>query len=578
MKANQPHLLAALLLSSILFSCFGCSGKVQNSPSALELNHAEGEMEIAEQNDSSCSYFYFLWGTHAENNQRFQEAEEAYEKALICDPDSRFILRKLPILLIRMNKPHAAAQRLRENIKRYPDEIQDRLLLARLDVRSGEIEEAIELYREVIELSPGDETSLLRLGFLYSQHNQVLEAKNMFQQALDLNPQSLFAHLYLARLAAQTGDMNEAGSWYQAALDLNWSIDLALEVAGFHGSREEYEKVEQQYRAILQQDPDNTRAALGLVHTLLLQNKETEALDELQLLRKHSSDPKQIDITIARLYLRSGKPEKAAAVLEPIILRNNDPEAIYMLAVIRYQEKDLARAMALLKTITHHSSHYEDSVYLRVRILLDQERDNEGMALLKEILEGETASDPGLYSLLASLYMERNLLKECYDILDRALKEYPDNPALHFEYGLLLEQDNRQEKAIVHMQKVLELEPNHAEALNYIGYTWADQNTNLEQALEYIEKAMSLKPGNGYIQDSLGWVYFRLGKLDRAKAEILKALDMEPTDPHIHDHLGDIYRAQGRMGKAGEAYKQAEELFSDPARKKRMRKKLNDLQ
>ncbi|HID03721.1 MAG TPA: hypothetical protein EYP18_11015, partial [Desulfobacterales bacterium] len=100
---------------------------------------------LTDQVDSSCSYFYFLWGTHAENNKLYSEAEEAFEKALICDPDSRYILRKLPILLIRMGKQHGAAKWLRTLIDKYPDELQDRLLLARLNIRNGEIDEAIQL-------------------------------------------------------------------------------------------------------------------------------------------------------------------------------------------------------------------------------------------------------------------------------------------------------------------------------------------------------------------------------------------------------------------------------------------------
>ncbi len=128
------------------------------------------------------------------------------------------------------------------------------------------------------------------------------------------------------------------------------------------------------------------------------------------------------------------------------------------------------------------------------------------------------------------------------------------------------------------MEKVLELQPNHAEALNYLGYTWADNNVNLEKALEYIQKSIALKPGNGYIRDSLGWVYFRLGQLDMAVQEILEALKLEPNDPHIYEHLGEIYHAQGKESEALKAYQKAEELFVDQSKKLRMQEKINELQ
>ena len=135
-----------------------------------------------------------------------------------------------------------------------------------------------------------------------------------------------------------------------------------------------------------------------------------------------------------------------------------------------------------------------------------------------------------------------------------------------------------QQQAISHMEKVLELKPDHAEALNYLGYTWAENNVNLEQALEYIQKSMNLKPGSGYIQDSLGWVYFRMGKLDLAIKEILAALLLEPNDPNIYEHLGDIYQKQGKKRKAEEAYIKAEQLFTTKIGKNRMQEKLNELQ
>ena len=579
MKLRRGQLPFIFILSWGLFCCTGC-GPISHEtlPSQEYVIHEEENGTSSETVDSSCSYFYFLWGTHAENNKQFKEAEEAFEKALICDPDSRYILHRLPILLIQMGKPYAAAQLLRTTIEKYPDALQARLLLARLDIRNGEIEEAIELYREVIRLNPDDETILLRLGFLHSQQNQYNEAEKTFKQALRLNPESLFAHLYLARLGVQTGDYEQAGDWYKLALELNWSVELAIEIADFYGVQEEYDKVEQQYRSILKQYPGDEMAGLGLVHTLLLQGKETVALQELQYLRENSDNPNQIDVITARLYLRLGELDKAEEILQPVALQEDEPEAAYMLAVIYYQGKKLAQAMSLLATVEQESREYEDSIYLQVRILMEQQQDEEAMTLIEQTLADTKTAAPGLYTLLASLFMEQDQMQKGYSILDTAIEEYPDNPNIYFEYGLLLEQDGKQEQAIKSMEKVIELDPDHAEALNYIGYTWADNNINLERALQYIQKAMELKPGNGYIQDSLGWVYFRLGELARAKLEIMKALDLEPTDPHIYDHLGDIYREQGETEKAREADRKAEELFPRQEQKKRMQEKLNALQ
>jgi tetratricopeptide (TPR) repeat protein len=580
MRYRILHKPLLYFISLTLLFCNGCSS-ISNNELSLDQHLIPEETDpsiVTDRIDSSCSYFYFLWGTHAENNKRYNEAEEAFEKALICDPDSGYILRRLPILLIRMGKQEGAAKWLRTLIEKFPNDSQDRLLLARLDIRGGRIDEAIKLYKELIDLNPDDETMLLRLGFLYSEQDRYMEAEQTFHRALSINKDSLFAHLYLARLAIQTRNMDKASIWYEKALVINWSADLALELAEFYGMQKNYKAVELQYSTILKNHPDDHRAGLGLVHTLLQQNKENEALKILTDLRENSEDPNQINIIAARLYLRSEKLDKAATILAPMAAGQEMPEATYMLAVIRYQQKEFEIALGLLDTIQKESDQYEDTIFLKVRILLEQKKNDKAIQVLTQTIDDKNTVTPGLYTLLASLYMEQNQLQKGYDILDVALLKYPDNAKIYFEYGLLLEQDARQHNAIAHMEKVLELEPDHADALNYLGYTWAENNVNLEKALEYVQKSMHLKPGNGYIQDSLGWVYFRMGKLDLAIKEILAALQLEPNDPHIHEHLGDIYLKQGDKKKAEEAFKKAEELFSTAKNKVRIQEKMNALQ
>lgn len=575
MRQLKSPLLSLFFISIFLLCCTGCSS-LPSEDTALPKNQIEDEnIAEVEQTDSACSYFYFLWGIHAENNKRFSEAEEAFEKALICDPDSRYVIRRLPILLIRMGKQPEAEKWLHESIEKYPSDLQDRLLLARLYIHDEKIEEAIELYKQILALSPDDEGVLLRLGFLYSRQNRFDEAEKAFKQTLSLNKDSLFAHLYLARLSIQKKDMKQALNWYKKALKINWSVDLALELAEFYGVQKKYADVEQQYRLILKKHPEESRAGLGLVQTLLRQDNETEALQVLHELKLHSNDPEQIDIITAKLHLRSGKIEKAIKLLEPLALQENSSEAVYMLSVIHYQQKEYEQATKLLQTIKPASGNFEDSIYLQVRILMEQQQVTGAIELLKQTIDNTELNHPGFYTLLASLYMDRKQIKKGYAVLNKALQRYPNNAQILFEYGLLLEQDGAQKQAIAHMEKVLRLKPDHAEALNYLGYTWADNNINLEKALDYVQRAMRIKPGNGYIQDSLGWVYFRMGKLDQAVEEILKALELEPSDPHIYEHLGEIYHEQGNLQKALQAYQKARKLFKKQADKKRMQEKID---
>jgi tetratricopeptide (TPR) repeat protein len=162
-------------------------------------------------------------------------------------------------------------------------------------------------------------------------------------------------------------------------------------------------------------------------------------------------------------------------------------------------------------------------------------------------------------------------------VLAAGYANYPDNERLLFEYGLQLERSDQLEEAIVIMEQLLVVNPNHAEALNFVGYSWADTDRNLDRALAYIEKALELKPENGYIQDSLGWVHFKLGNLERARDELLTALKLLPEDPYLHDHLGDVYRALGQRKEAVNAYREALKYFEDEEKKAEVEKKIDAL-
>jgi Flp pilus assembly protein TadD len=156
---------------------------------------------------------------------------------------------------------------------------------------------------------------------------------------------------------------------------------------------------------------------------------------------------------------------------------------------------------------------------------------------------------------------------------------FPNDENLLYEYGLLLESDGDHDAALAVMQKIIEIKPDHAAALNFVGYSWADTEVNLDQALDYIQRAIELKPENGYIHDSLGWVYYRLGKLDQAIKALQTAVKLSPDDAAIHDHLGDVYLESGRIREALQTYRKALKLSRDDEQeKKRILEKIRILE
>jgi Flp pilus assembly protein TadD len=128
------------------------------------------------------------------------------------------------------------------------------------------------------------------------------------------------------------------------------------------------------------------------------------------------------------------------------------------------------------------------------------------------------------------------------------------------------------------MKSVIRKNPDHAEALNYLGYTYADRNVNLDEALELIQRALELKPESGYIVDSLGWVYYQKGDYERAIKELERAVAMTPDDPVINEHLGDGYLKLNKKAKALEAYKRALQLDPKVDQSKKLKEKIKALE
>jgi predicted Zn-dependent protease len=153
-----------------------------------------------------------------------------------------------------------------------------------------------------------------------------------------------------------------------------------------------------------------------------------------------------------------------------------------------------------------------------------------------------------------------------------------DAPAVQFAYAAALERSGAWDDAVTQFRNLLAKQPDNAAALNYLGYMFADKGVHLEEARGMLTKAVQLDPSSGAFQDSLGWVYFRLGDLDRAEKYLTEAGRLDPFDASVREHIGDLLRARGDLSRAAEAYRQA--LANKPeeaGQKERIEKKLAEV-
>lgn len=565
------HLVAHLLLVGLLFFSAGCATN-QTSASAIPRKNIS-----AEATDTSCSYFYFLWGNTAEYRGRYAEALEAFEKAAICDPQADHIKERIPVLLIKLERYDEASAWLESYLVRQPQKTVQRFMLARIKLREGKDDEAIELFRQALKDDPDNNTIRLRLGVLHAKKKEYGIAEKIFTDILQTHPNSYFATLYLARLYAEQGDLQLAEQKYTAALSRNWSKPLAYEVAEFYNLRKDFSAAQQIYKDVLARDSEAERAALGMVQTYLFLQKSESALQELTRIRRYTKNPQRIDLVRSQILINTGKTDKAQEILVALLQKAPLPQARYMLGVIYYEQMHFDKALAILAKIPDGVKEYQDAVMLRVRILEEADRSEESIALLQQVLEQTDNQIPRFYSLLAAILEKHNTRAKALEVLADGINVFPKNEPLLYEYAILEEKTGNHAAAMAVMEKILSLNINNADALNFIGYSWADNNINLDKAYEYIQKALELKPQSGYIQDSLGWVYYRMQHFEKARDALKRAVELEPEDPYIYEHLGDTYNALGNRQKARQAWKKARELFTEPEKIEAIDKKINGI-
>ena len=160
--------------------------------------------------------------------------------------------------------------------------------------------------------------------------------------------------------------------------------------------------------------------------------------------------------------------------------------------------------------------------------------------------------------------------------LKEAIKLDGKDEELYFMLGVLYDASGDLEKSIDSMRKVVDINPRHANALNYIGYTLAEKGINLDEAENYIKNALALEPESGHIIDSLGWVYYKKGEVEKAITELERAITYLPDDAIVNEHLGDAYLKKNHKKKALDAYEKAGRLAPESAPLKEKLEKLRE--
>lgn len=569
---SRKCIIAVLLLAGCLSCC---------SPVLSPGRHTAPEPpDNTPQADTQCSYFYYLVGRAAElrGHEHYDEAVEAYEKALVCDQRATHVMRNLAVLLLRMNRPQRALIWLEKILALDPTDLATVSLVAKIYAVEGQTTEAVAAYQKFLKLEPDNQQALLLLGTFYAHQRHYAEAKRILEKLLSLDSKSADGYLYLAKLYRELKLPEQAARYYKKSLSLRWSTLTAIEAADLLEGMSRYREAEKLYLRMLDEDDANEHARLRLADIYARLGEVDKAVGMLQKLKQYSPEPQQVDLAIGQVLVENERLDEAEVQFKKMIVDYPEFEATRtLLAMVYYEKGDKEEAVKQLAAIPRDSDSYADALVMRVRMLVAMQDFQQAESLLKEAIKGGVEPLSKMYTLLASLYQKVGRMEEARKIFRQALSLFANDHQVFFEYGIFLDKTGDRQGALKAMQKVLELNPDDPYALNYIGYTWADKGVRLEKAERYLQKAVQQLPKDGFVRDSLGWVYFKLGKVDAAISELETASALEPEDPTIAEHLGDACAGKGDTDAAARNYQRAMKFYTEEEKRQEVRAKLQAL-
>ena len=373
---------------------------------------------------------------------------------------------------------------------------------------------------------------------------------------------SLLRDYHAALIADLAGDKAEADRRFKAVLSADRTvlrlIDAYARFLSSHGENESARRLYEAFDAAVPNHPIVVAALAdlnaGKPLTPFVRNAEEGAGEVLYGLV--SLGGRQGDELAALIYLRLS-----------LALAPDNTLATFTLADIYERLKQEETAIDLYDTVPE-SSPLRVNADVQASLLLEVlGKSKEASEHLRAVVDAHP-KDADALTALANLQRSRKLFAESAATYTRALalQPKPDKSQwmLYYYRGIANERGKNWPGAESDLKKALELNPDQPLVLNYLGYSWIDQGVNLDEAFRMLRRAVDLKNRDGYIVDSLGWAYYRLGRYDEAVAELEKAIDLKPSDPVINDHLGDAYWHVGRKLEAQFQWNHARDLGPEP--------------
>lgn len=532
-----------------------------------------GQPAFAKQDDAPLTITSFsgayLAARVAEGDNDLDNAIAYYKQALAFAPNDTALQQSLMLSLIAQGRfeeslPYA------DKLKEVPDvERFSRLALAidsfhKKDYTKAQYWLKLSLEADLDKLITGVMT-----GWAMEGDGKAADALDYVAKLDGPEWFSLFKSYHQALIADAAGLTEKAGEAYDATIK---------DTASGGAAPETWMRAAQAYASFLARKGEKDKAldvlrqadlfAPGKPEIAALRER-IEKGDKIEPLARNAADgASEILLDLATALNRGGGEPFVRLYLEyALALRPDSDAALMQLAAVAEQLKDSQRAIDLYRRIPDASPLKEIADLQLGLNLADLDKTDEAIKQLKGLVDAHP-DDMRTYLALGSVYSSKEDFRAAATLYDKAAEQLKTpakaNWNIFYQRGIAYERLKEWPKAEPNFKKALELYPDQPQVLNYLGYSWVDQGANLKEALEMIQKAVDLRPSDGYIVDSLGWAYFKLGRFDDAVREMERAVSLKPEDPVLNDHLGDAYWRVGRKLEATFQWRTARDLKPDP--------------
>lgn len=461
------------------------------------------------------------------------------------------------------NKPKIAVQATSLWAELDPASIEAQQATTQMLVSSGKLQEAKPHLQKLLAKEDTRANGFLYLNGLFANQPDKNGVLALVQELAKPYPDLPEAHFTIAHSAWAAGNDDLAISELVIADKLRPGWETSAILQGQVLYRQSPDIAIGFYRNFLNRYPNASEVRLTYARLLVNEKQFVPAKTEFIKLVEASNNNPEVLVVVGLLSLQSmdlADAEKYFLQAEKAGFKDPDQLYLYLGQIAEKQKKD-DKALAMYGKV-QPGNHYLDAKLNIASVTARTKGADAGIAMLTSLKEVNSEQQTIVAQAHAGLLTQAKRYQEAYDVLDKAVNTLPNTPEIIYDYAMAAERVQKLDVMERELRKLISLKPDFAQAYNALGYTLADRNLKLEEARSLIEKALALSPNDHYILDSMGWVHYRLGKLDAA-ADYLRRAYTAQTDPEIAAHLGEVLWKQGKFDEALQTWEEALKVHPD---------------